>query len=60
VNEFPTVQAKAAAAARWCEQASAYAAKVGSKPWRYLLVPHDEVLESRQLKGYRRFEVLSG
>jgi type III restriction enzyme len=60
VNEFPTVQAKAAAAARWCEQASAYAAKVGSKPWRYLLVPHDEVLESRQLKDYRRFKVLSG
>jgi len=50
------VQAKAAAAARWCKQASAYATEVGSKPWRYLLVPHDEVTESKQLSDYMRFE----
>jgi len=50
---------KAAAVARWDEQASAYAAEVGSKPWRYLLVPHDEILESRQLKDYLRFKLLS-
>jgi type III restriction enzyme len=54
------VQAKAAAAARWCKHASAYAAEVGSKPWTYLLLPHDEILESRQLKDYLRFKVLSG
>ena len=50
------VQAKAAAAARWCEQASAYAAEVGSKPWRYLLVPHDEIRESLRLSDFLRFE----
>ena len=32
------VQAKATAAARWCEQASDYAASVGGKPWHYLLL----------------------
>ena len=50
------VQAKAAAAARWCKQASAYAAEVGSKPWRYLLVPHDEIRESWRLSDFLRFE----
>ena len=50
------VQAKAAAAARWCAQASAYAAEVGSKPWRYLLVPHDEIRESLRLSDFLRFE----
>ena len=50
------VQAKAAAAARWCEQASAYAAEVGSKPWRYLLVPHDEIRESLRLSDFLRFQ----
>jgi type III restriction enzyme len=50
------VKAKAAAAARWCAQASAYAAEVGSKPWRYLLVPHDEIRESLRLSDFLRFE----
>ena len=50
------VQAKAAAAALWCAQASAYAAEVGSKPWRYLLVPHDEIRESLRLSDFLRFE----
>ena len=54
------VQAKAAAAARWCEQASVYAAEVGAKPWKYLLLPHDEIIESRQLRDYLRFKVESG
>jgi type III restriction enzyme len=54
------VQTKAAAAARWCEQASAYAAEVDAKPWKYLLLPHDEIIESRQLKDYLRFKVESG
>ncbi|HQN40848.1 MAG TPA: type III restriction endonuclease subunit R, partial [Pseudomonadales bacterium] len=55
--ETPEVQAKAAAAARWCQHASAYAASVGGKPWKYLLVPHDEVNESRRLADYLHFEV---
>ncbi|WP_368644124.1 DEAD/DEAH box helicase [Castellaniella ginsengisoli] len=51
------VQAKAAAAMRWCKHASDHAANVGTKPWTYLLVPHDEVSESKQLADYLRFEV---
>ncbi|MBH9409722.1 DEAD/DEAH box helicase family protein [Pseudomonas aeruginosa] len=51
------VQAKAAAAMRWCKHASDHAASVGTKPWKYLLVPHDEVIESKRLADYLRFEV---
>ncbi|MEY4591139.1 MAG: hypothetical protein RIR18_34 [Pseudomonadota bacterium] len=52
------VQAKAAAAARWCKHASDHTLTVGAKPWKYLLVPHDEVSESKRLSDYLRFEVL--
>ena len=51
------VQAKAAAAMRWCKHASDHAANVGTKPWKYLLVPHDEINESRRLADFLRFEV---
>jgi type III restriction enzyme len=51
------VQAKAAAAAKWCRHASAHAATVGGKPWRYVLVPHDDIAESRRLDDFLRFEV---
>jgi len=51
------VQAKAAAAARWCKHASDHAATVGTKRWRYLLVPHDEIAESKRLADFVRFEV---
>jgi len=49
------VQAKAAAALQWCQHASNFTASVGGKPWRYLLVPHDEVNESRRLADFLRF-----
>lgn len=51
------VQAKATAAVQWCKHASNFTASVGGKPWRYLLVPHDEVNESRRLVDFLRFEV---
>lgn len=51
------VQAKAAAAVQWCKHASEFTASVGGKPWKYLLVPHDEVNESRRLVDFLRFEV---
>lgn len=51
------VQAKAAAAARWCKHASDHAASVGTKPWHYVLAPHDEITESKRLSDYLRFEV---
>lgn len=50
------VQAKADAAAQWCRHASDYAEKNGGKPWKYLLIPHDEINESRRLKDFERFE----
>lgn len=51
------VQAKATAAARWCKHASDYAATAGNKPWKYLLAPHDEIVESKRLNDFLRFEV---
>ena len=49
------VQAKATAAARWCQQASDYAASVGGKPWHYLLLPHDAITEALRLRDFLRF-----
>ncbi|CDW92471.1 hypothetical protein THICB2_200002 [Thiomonas sp. CB2] len=54
----PEVQSKAAAAARWCEHASEYATAVGGKPWQYILLPHDEIAESKRLTDFLRFEVV--
>jgi type III restriction enzyme len=51
------VQSKANSAARWCQRASEHAQIVGTKPWKYLLLPHDEVAESKRLVDYQRFEV---
>jgi type III restriction enzyme len=51
------VLAKAEAAARWCKHASDHAATVGAKPWRYLLVAHDQVSESKRLADFQRFEM---
>jgi type III restriction enzyme len=55
--DSPEVQAKAASASSWCKHASDYAASVGSKSWKYLLIPHDEINESRMLSDYLRFTV---
>jgi len=30
---------------------------IGTKPWKYLLPPHDEIAESKRLPDYSRFEV---
>ena len=46
-----TVLRKADAAAVWCEQASDYAASTGGKPWRYLLIPHDQISDQMTLSG---------
>ena len=55
--ETPEVKAKATAAVRWCQLASDYAKSVCVKPWRYLLISHDEINESKRLVDYLRFEV---
>ena len=53
----PEVRAKAEAGNAWCQHASEYNATIGGKSWEYLLIPHDEVNESRRLEDYRRFQV---
>ena len=41
------VQAKARATVQWCDNAN----NLGGKPWKYLLVPHTAVDESKTLEG---------
>ena len=53
----PEVLAKADAAGQWCVHASGYAREHGGKPWRYLLIPHDEINEGRVLEDFERFAV---
>ena len=43
------VKAKAEAGALWCQHASDHAKKIGSKPWKYLLIAHDVVTEDKRL-----------
>ncbi len=49
-----TVLAKADAAVKWCVNAGDYLVKNGGKPWKYVLVPHDEVKENLNLDDYVR------
>ncbi|MGA2731625.1 MAG: DEAD/DEAH box helicase family protein [Syntrophobacteraceae bacterium] len=37
------VLAKKEAAVKWCANASTHAQSYGGKPWRYLLIPHNEI-----------------
>lgn len=55
--ETQEVQAKAAAAAQWAKHATDYAQGIDGKPWKYLLIPHSDVTESKRLMDYQRFEV---
>lgn len=45
------VLAKKEAALKWCANASNHALSNGGKPWRYLLIPHDEIAENMTLDG---------
>jgi type III restriction enzyme len=47
--EEPNVKAKAAAATKWCKTATKHAG--GAKPWRYLLIPDDQITGSATLDG---------
>jgi type III restriction enzyme len=49
--EHPEVQAKARAAIVWCTHASDHERSNGGKPWRYVMVPHDAVVENMTLGG---------
>jgi type III restriction enzyme len=45
------VIAKKEAAVKWCANASNHALTYGGKPWRYVLIPHDEIAENITLDG---------
>jgi type III restriction enzyme len=45
----PEVQAKKGVAVRWCGNASDYSQSHSGKPWQYLLIPHDAVLDNMTL-----------
>lgn len=47
--EDEAVQAKTAAAIKWCALTSKHAIENGGKPWRYALIPHDAITENRSL-----------
>ena len=47
----PIVIAKKEVATKWCANASDHASTYGGKPWRYLLIPHDEIAENITLAG---------
>jgi len=51
------VLAKRDAAVAWCKLATDYMSKHGSKPWKYLLIPHDVIAENMTLTGVaQRYE----
>jgi type III restriction enzyme len=43
------VLAKRDVAVRWCHTATEYSAKHGGKPWRYALIPHDQIQDNMGL-----------
>jgi type III restriction enzyme len=45
----PIVIAKKDAAREWCKNASDYAASTDGKPWQYVLIPHDTIMENMTL-----------
>ena len=49
--EANQVQSKAQAAINYCNNATEYNQKIGGKPWRYVLIPHDAVKMNMSL-GY--------
>lgn len=38
-------------------KSSAYSSGVGGKPWKYILVPHDEITDAKRRNDFLRFEV---
>ncbi len=51
------VKAKADAGAVWCQHATVHALKIRTKPWKYLLIPHDQLTEDKRLTDYLSFAV---
>jgi type III restriction enzyme len=55
----PIVLAKKKAAEQWCGHATEYNKSIGKKPWKYLLIAHDQVQENMSLLGFEA-QVLKG
>ena len=53
------VKAKAQAGALWCKNATNHTRSVDGKPWKYLLVSHEQVTADKTLRDFLRFEVFS-
>jgi type III restriction enzyme len=49
--EDAEVLAKRDSAVTYCSRASQHSAATGGKPWKYLLIPHDEIAENMTLAG---------
>lgn len=47
----PEVLAKKDAALLWCTRATTHALSNGGKPWKYVLIPHDVILENMTIPG---------
>lgn len=47
----PEVQSKAQAAVKYCNYATEYTAENGGKPWKYALIPHDQVSKTSSFRG---------
>lgn len=50
------VKAKAGAGRLWCKHASDHVATIGGKPWKYLLIPHEQVTEDKRAADFLQFE----
>lgn len=48
------VQAKKDAAVQWCRHATHHAVSNDGKPWQYLLIPHDVIMENMTITGLAR------
>jgi type III restriction enzyme len=45
------ILAKAQAALKYCNYATEYTSEYGGKPWKYVLIPHDQVTKTSSFKG---------
>ncbi len=45
------VQEKAKAASKYCQYATGFTAEHGGKPWKYVLIPHDQITKTSSFRG---------
>ena len=48
----PEVLAKRDVAVTWCKHASDHAVTYDGKPWKYVLIPHDAIVENMTIDGF--------